>query len=111
MVTAESASTALALIEQGNIDVVLTDIVMAGEMDGATLAKKVREKHPAMPLVLVTGYANRPETASDEFPLLRKPYRLAELSRAIAKAGVEVQRLRDSNIVPLSRGRDRGRKK
>ena len=70
---AASAGAALTLYELGGpFDVVLSDIVMPGEMDGIALARALRERHPELPIVLVTGY-NTTQESPAEFPLLQKP--------------------------------------
>ena len=62
-----------------------SDIVMAGQMDGIALARIVRERRPDLPILLATGYSKAAEAAQDEFAILRKPYQITQLSRAIAK--------------------------
>jgi PAS domain S-box-containing protein len=77
------ASAALTEIEKDGIDAVFSDIVMSGKMDGVHLAKTIRAKRPGMPILLATGYS---ASATDvEFPILRKPYQLHELSRELEK--------------------------
>jgi PAS domain S-box-containing protein len=77
------ASSALAEIEKDGIDIVFSDIVMSGKMDGIGLAKTIRERRPGLPILLATGYS---AAATDlEFPILRKPYQLHELSRELEK--------------------------
>jgi CheY-like chemotaxis protein/anti-sigma regulatory factor (Ser/Thr protein kinase) len=77
------ASSALTEIEKDGIDIVFSDIVMPGKMDGIRLAKTIREKRPALPILLVTGYSQ--SATNSEFPILRKPYQLHELSRELEK--------------------------
>ncbi|MFN4176596.1 PAS domain S-box protein [Phenylobacterium sp.] len=74
---------ASALHETETPDLVFSDIVMAGEMDGLGLARRVREESPALPVLLATGYSQAAEQLGDEFPILRKPYTMSELGRAI----------------------------
>ena len=77
------ASAALAEIEKGGIDIVFSDIVMSGKMDGVRLAKTIRERRPRLPILLATGYSAA--ATNLEFPILRKPYQLHELSRELEK--------------------------
>ena len=79
------ASSALAEIEKDGIDVVFSDIVMPGKMDGIRLAKAIRARRPALPVLLVTGYSETTATSGSEFPILRKPYQLHELSKELGK--------------------------
>jgi len=68
-------------------------------MDGLGLARAIRQRHPTLPVLLVTGYSNAVASAETEFTVLRKPYELAELGRAAAKLVAEAQP--PSNLVHL----------
>jgi PAS domain S-box-containing protein len=83
--TLDSAQPALRAIDRENYALVVSDIVMAG-MDGIDLAQAIRKKQPAMPIVLVTGYSKVPPSVGEEFVLVRKPYQLQDLSRAVNAA-------------------------
>jgi PAS domain S-box-containing protein len=83
---ASDADTALHEIEHDGIDVVFSDIVMPGKMDGLSLARHLRKVHPDLPVVLATGYSDAARKSGTEFPILRKPYELHELSRALEMA-------------------------
>jgi CheY-like chemotaxis protein len=76
---------ALEAVDAARFDLVLSDIVMAGSMNGLDLARAIRERHPDVPVILATGYSKAAEEAAAEFTVLRKPYDLAGLSRASAK--------------------------
>jgi CheY-like chemotaxis protein len=83
---ASDASAALAALEKDNgIDIVFSDVVMPGKMDGIGLAKAIREKNPEIPILLVTGYSASIKDIGSQFPILRKPYQLHELSRELQK--------------------------
>jgi PAS domain S-box-containing protein len=97
----DNAQAALESIAQRAFDLVVSDIVMAGAMDGLGLARTIREQHPKLPVILVSGYSNAAALAEAEFTVLRKPYHLADLSRAAAKAIAEVQEPQPSNLVRL----------
>jgi CheY-like chemotaxis protein len=81
---ADAEAALLALERDPAIDLVFTDIVMPGRTDGLALARAIREKHPGLPVLLATGYSDALRDASGEFPILRKPYEIGELSRALA---------------------------
>jgi PAS domain S-box-containing protein len=92
---ASNAEEALAEIEADGIDLVFSDIVMPGKMDGLALAQAVREKYPRLPILLATGYSDTLRKVSLGFPVLRKPYEIHQLSAALAKlspAGAAGQR-------------------
>jgi PAS domain S-box-containing protein len=76
---------ALAELEKDGIDIVFSDVVMPGKMDGIGLAKTIREKNPKIPILLVTGYSASVQEIGSQFPILRKPYHLHELSRELQK--------------------------
>ncbi|HEY6831511.1 MAG TPA: PAS domain S-box protein [Pseudolabrys sp.] len=78
------AATALEEIERNGIQVVLSDIVMPGPMDGLGLAHAIKKARPGLPILLTTGYSEAAHNARTEYPILRKPYLIHELSRALA---------------------------
>jgi PAS domain S-box-containing protein len=78
-----NAETALREIEADDVDLVFSDIVMPGKMDGLKLALAIRERNPTLPVLLTTGYSDT--HARVDFPILRKPYQLHELSRELSK--------------------------
>jgi PAS domain S-box-containing protein len=82
---AADASAALEELENDVVDIVFSDVVMPGKMDGIRLAKTIREKNPNLPILLVTGYSSFTKEISSQFPILRKPYQLHELSRELQK--------------------------
>lgn len=79
------AEAALREIEKNGIDFVFSDIVMPGKMDGLTLAHHLRQIRPGLPILLATGYSDVAAGVRGDFPILRKPYEIHELSEAIAK--------------------------
>ena len=79
------AEEALREIELDGVDFVFSDIVMPGKMDGLTLAHRVRQIRPGLPILLATGYSDAAADVRGDFPILRKPYEIHELSDAIAK--------------------------
>jgi PAS domain S-box-containing protein len=80
-----NASAALAELEKDGIDIVFSDVVMPGKLDGIGLAKTIRQQNPKIPILLVTGYSASTKEVGSQFPILRKPYQLHELSRELQK--------------------------
>jgi CheY-like chemotaxis protein len=80
------AAAALEAVEGGEFDLMLSDIVMAGPMNGLDLGRAVRKKHPDLLVVLATGYSDAAGQAGAEFTVLRKPYNVADLDQAIGDA-------------------------
>jgi two-component system NtrC family sensor kinase len=74
--TAVNAAEALKVLRNGeSIDLVFSDIMMPGGMNGAELARIVRGEFPSIFILLATGYAQAAANImTQEFPLIRKPY-------------------------------------
>ncbi len=81
---ARNADAALIEIEREGIDVVFSDIVMPGHMDGLGLAQAIMVRRPRMPILLTTGYSEAANKAQLGLPILRKPFQLHELGNALA---------------------------
>jgi PAS domain S-box-containing protein len=68
------------------IDLVFTDIVLAGDMDGYALARAIRKSHPKVKIIMTSGFPgirfNESELAKS-LPLLSKPYRKQDLIRLV----------------------------
>ena len=79
------AEAALLEIERDGIDLVFSDIVMPGKMDGLALARHLKANRPGLPILLATGYSEAAANVRGDFPILRKPYEIHQLSQAIAK--------------------------
>jgi PAS domain S-box-containing protein len=79
-----NAEAALREIEGNDFDLVFSDIVMPGGIDGLGLARVIRERYPGLPVLLATGNSDAAQNVRADFPILRKPYRVDELSRALA---------------------------
>ena len=79
------AEAALKELDRDGIDLVFTDIVMPGKTDGLGLARAIKQKHPGVPILLATGYSEAARNAPADFSILRKPFRLHELSRALSE--------------------------
>jgi PAS domain S-box-containing protein len=80
-----NAEAALREIELDGVDLVFSDIVMPGKMDGLGLARHLKATKPGLPILLASGYSDAALSVRGDFPILRKPYEIHELSKAIAK--------------------------
>jgi signal transduction histidine kinase len=86
VLTAGDATEALALIRsRRDIDLLVSDVVMSGGVDGFELARRAHALHPGLPVLLMSGYPAGSVEKSD-FPILHKPYRRPELARYIRAA-------------------------
>jgi signal transduction histidine kinase/ActR/RegA family two-component response regulator len=67
-------------------DVLLSDVVMPGEIDGLALAQRVRIRFPGLRVILITGYAEQMEAiARQGFEVIPKPCSAEMLASAIAR--------------------------
>ena len=100
---ASSAEQALERLEVGDIDLVVTDIRLPG-ITGVELTNRLREIHPDVPVIVITGYADI-ETAVEVLKLgasdyIMKPFSVGAIQNSIRtvlqKAGVftEIRHLR-----------------
>ena len=71
----DSAEAALKLLEAGTkIDLVFSDIVMPGTIDGVGLAREIRSRYPNLAVILTTGYSDAAKAAPSNLRILRKPF-------------------------------------
>jgi len=71
----DSADGALKLLEGGTkFDLVFSDIVMPGAIDGVGLAREIRTRYSDLPVILTTGYSDAAQAAPPDLPILRKPF-------------------------------------
>ncbi len=106
-----SAQGALDLLDAGRTyDLVFSDIVMAGPLDGLGLAQKLKQERPNLPVLLASGYSKAAESAGAEFPILRKPYGMAELGQAASAVIAEARAPAAAPSVLRLRGLQRGPK-
>jgi PAS domain S-box-containing protein len=85
VVEAGSGDEALALLEKDRFDLIITDQAMP-RMTGLQLLDIVRQRWPALPVILATGYAEIPGGARVTVPKLSKPFTEQELAQALMQA-------------------------
>lgn len=88
VIKTSEAESALEIVSNGTqVDLVLSDVILGGGMNGMELAKRVREKHPNTQVLLMSGYA--PEAFKQDggvgatHELIGKPFKMADLARKI----------------------------
>jgi PAS domain S-box-containing protein len=91
VLTARDADEALTVFDKagGRIDLLFTDLVMPGSMNGLALADAVRERSPGIGVLLTTGYNDdllREGKASGGADVLGKPYRRSDLADRVRAA-------------------------
>ncbi|MBU2011680.1 MAG: response regulator, partial [Gammaproteobacteria bacterium] len=92
---AASATDALGALQNGcQVDIVFSDVMMPGGMNGVELAREIRTRDLGVPVLLTSGYAEAAQqsAAAEGVHVLAKPYRLEELAISLRTAidGVEV---------------------
>lgn len=83
---AESGERGLMLLDDAKPDLLLLDFAMPG-MNGAQMAKRVRQKYQDLPIVFASGYSETAaieEAVGEDAMLLRKPFSVADLERMLA---------------------------
>ena len=100
VITASNGEDAFKIIRKQDIDLLITDIRMAG-MDGVDLLKVCKSVSPTTEVIMITGYASV-DTAVETMKLgaydyITKPFKKAELLKAVNKA-IEKQTLSLDNI-------------
>jgi len=79
-VHANDAAAALRTLQRdGEIDVLFSDVMMPNGMSGLELAREVRQRYPAIKIILASGFPQ----AEEEFSFVGKPYHLADLAREL----------------------------
>ncbi|MEA2937009.1 MAG: two-component system, cell cycle sensor histidine kinase and response regulator CckA, partial [Alphaproteobacteria bacterium] len=78
----------------GNVDLVVSDVMMP-EMDGPTLFKELRKRHPDIKIIFVSGYAEDAFQKSlpdpDKYDFLPKPFTLKQLVAQVKETMARVQ--------------------
>lgn len=87
----ENAEAALTVLERHKgLDLLFTDIIMPGALNGYQLAEQTRRRWPEIKILLTSGFpgdrATTAGAAEPPAPLLNKPYRKDQLAQAIRKA-------------------------
>jgi len=85
---ANDGASALSLLEQGEVfDLLFTDLIMPGGMNGVLLAREAKRRLPRMKVLLTTGYAEagleRTDAGGSEYEVLNKPFNRQQLLRKV----------------------------
>ena len=87
---ADGPRAALEVLDgEARIDLLFTDLIMPGGMNGVMLARAARERQPRIKVLLTTGYAEasleRTDAGGTEFEIINKPYKRMELARRVRR--------------------------
>jgi signal transduction histidine kinase/CheY-like chemotaxis protein len=88
MRAANSVSALGALANGRNIDIVFSDVMMPGSMNGIDLAREIRRRRREIPILLTSGYAETVKSTAvvEGIRVLSKPYQLEDLAIALQAA-------------------------
>ncbi len=91
VLAAQDATEALEQLQTSKrVDILFSDVVMPGGMNGVQLAVEARRLRPGLRAILTSGYTNEAFSNGDrvpsDVPLLSKPYRREELARLLRAA-------------------------
>lgn len=86
VVEAEDAKSALAHLDGATFDLLISDIMMPGGMDGIALARQARARWPDMPALLISGYSPSVQQAmTGGWQVIAKPFTIETLAQQIAE--------------------------
>lgn len=88
VVTAEDAWEAF---QHRPFDLILSDICLAGKMNGVELATTIRRHQPDARIILATGYSDEADKAARDFVVLRKPYDMTQFRDAVRNVTATVE--------------------
>ena len=91
VLTAANGTQAMTILEsRDDVDLLFTDVVMPGAMDGRQLAEAARRLYPDLPVLFTSGYTENAIVHQGRLDpgvsLLNKPYRLADLAKKLEAA-------------------------
>jgi len=97
VVSAATGPEALDILERGEaFDLLFTDVVMPGGMNGRELADAALELRPDLPVLFTSGYTEEGVVhdgrLDSDVALLQKPYRRADLAAKIRDVLTRAQR-------------------
>ncbi|MGU3360864.1 hybrid sensor histidine kinase/response regulator [Methylobacterium sp. M6A4_1b] len=90
VIVADGPRAAIEILDgERRVDLLFTDLIMPGGMNGVMLARAARERQPRIKVLLTTGYAEasleRTDTGGTEFEIINKPYKRLELARRVRR--------------------------
>ena len=93
VVCAFSGQQAIAVFRQqsADIDLLITDIRLGGEIDGWDVAEEVRAINPNLPIIYVTGFFTKAHREVVGGVTVMKPYRASTVIDLIEKLGVNAK--------------------
>ena len=95
VIARRSPTQALEYIEragaEGKPDILVTDLTMP-KMTGDQLAAQARKRIPGLPVVVITGFGMKKPEIENRFPIVKKPFKMAELIKVIRQTLTDLDR-------------------
>lgn len=89
VLTAENAMQALALLREKKVDLLFSDVVMPGGINGYELAEQALRNHPQLRVILTSGFSQRAVVSNGQArfdtTILNKPYTRKQLLETVAQ--------------------------
>jgi len=91
VISARSGRDAIALLQSNpDVEVVITDVIMPGGMNGVELSRELQSLNPRLKIIFTSGFSADSLTVKHgrvpEGPMLQKPYQRADLLRALQQS-------------------------
>lgn len=88
-ISAENAESALDILRSNpDIDLVFSDIILPGGMNGVDFTRAAKQLHPGIRILLTSGYPGDTLTSQgtlgDGDEIIEKPYRISELTKRLS---------------------------
>jgi PAS domain S-box-containing protein len=87
ILTASNASEAVDILKSHAVDLVISDIIMPGEMNGITLAKYIKENFPNVKTILTSGFPGHLRKTEvhelNQYAFIEKPYKMKDLENLV----------------------------
>jgi DNA-binding response OmpR family regulator len=84
VMSASTAEGAIGLLRTGQrVDLIITDVVLAGRLTGWDLASNSRDQDPTIPVIYVSGWPPEPDRVVDGAHFIAKPFDVANLVETV----------------------------
>jgi len=92
---ANDSATAFNILNEQNVDIALLDFMIPNDLNGIDILKKIKEDHPAVEVVMVSGQEDIDVVIESQrqgaIDFVRKPFNISEIMFAIERTGKFMQ--------------------
>jgi len=88
IITARDGAAGCNALQNNNINLIISDLIMPGEISGMNLVRKLRSLRPDCPIIVLTGYPtdeNLKDTQELEVEFLTKPFEIPFLENLLKR--------------------------